>query len=234
VAANPRPAHNSTLLPRNLFAAAPSEGPPERPAAASAKSVAAKPVALTQDESDESHTAAVGDKPAGAPTARTIAATPPKSAAHANAPVGNKGQPAVAPVAAQAQAAKASSNAVLATAPPTKKPAAVSAHANDPVADPAKTAAPKSALTSAVATETSKGKGRYALQLGAFPDRAQADAFAKRFGAASPFVISAEVPGKGLWYRVRVGDYGSQKEAVAAKSDFEKEYNSIAYVVGPR
>ena len=44
---------------------------------------------------------------------------------------------------------------------------------------------------------------------------------------------TTEIPGRGLWYRVRVGDYVSAKDAIAAKAGFEKQHNVIAYVVGP-
>jgi DedD protein len=80
--------------------------------------------------------------------------------------------------------------------------------------------------------EAPKGKGRFTLQLGSFPDRAEAEAFAKQFGA-QPYVVPSEIPGRGLWYRVRFGDYPSAKDAIAAKASFEKQHNVIAYVVGP-
>ena len=43
-------------------------------------------------------------------------------------------------------------------------------------------------------------------------------------------MIVSEIPGKGTWYRVRVGDYASAKDAIAAKDSFEKKHNVIAYV----
>jgi DedD protein len=78
--------------------------------------------------------------------------------------------------------------------------------------------------------DSAKGKARFALQLGSFPDRAEAEAFAKKFGAQS-YVVASDIPGKGVWYRVRVGDYPSTKEAIAAKASFEKQHSVIAYVV---
>jgi ornithine cyclodeaminase/alanine dehydrogenase-like protein (mu-crystallin family) len=62
--------------------------------------------------------------------------------------------------------------------------------------------------------------------------RERAEAFAKRFGAQSSYVIASEIPGKGTWYRVRVGDYATAKDAIAAKAAFEKQHSVIAYVVG--
>ena len=74
--------------------------------------------------------------------------------------------------------------------------------------------------------------GRFTLQLSSFQSRAEADAFIaelKKSGYA-PSVTEANVEGKGTWFRVRVGAYGSYDEAVAAKSDFESKQKIIAYV----
>jgi DedD protein len=87
-------------------------------------------------------------------------------------------------------------------------------------------AAPKTvAVTDAVKT-----KGKYTLQLSAFPTREEADAFANRFDGT--FIIPTEVPGKGTWYRVRCGNFGSYQEATAAKASFEKQNKVIALIAG--
>ncbi len=44
------------------------------------------------------------------------------------------------------------------------------------------------------------------------------------------FVIAADVPGKGMVYRVRLGNYGSYKDVVAAKDSFEKQHSTIALI----
>ena len=75
-------------------------------------------------------------------------------------------------------------------------------------------------------------KGNFLLQLSSFQDRAEADAFARRFAGQNAYVVASEVPGKGLWYRVRVGSYGTMKDATAAKTAFEHEHGVIAYVAG--
>jgi len=74
--------------------------------------------------------------------------------------------------------------------------------------------------------------GRFCLQLSSFQSRAEADAFIaelKKSGYA-PSVTEANVEGKGTWFRVRVGSYGTYDEAVTAKSDFETKQKIIAYV----
>jgi DedD protein len=81
-----------------------------------------------------------------------------------------------------------------------------------------------------VAVGDGKGKARFALQLSSFQDKAEAEAFAQKFEGERPYMVMSEIPGKGTWYRVRVGDYASQKDAIAAKQTFEKKHNTIAYV----
>jgi len=105
-----------------------------------------------------------------------------------------------------------------------------------PAAKPAPVPAKKVALATPTppATDPTKAKGRFTLQLGSFPDRAEAEAFSRRFTPQGAYVIASEIPNKGTWYRVRVGDYANSKDAIAAKSNFEKQHNVIAYVVGPR
>jgi DedD protein len=94
-------------------------------------------------------------------------------------------------------------------------------------------AAPKPLITApktVAATDAVKTKGKYTLQLSAFPTREEADAFAKRFDGT--FIIPTEVPGKGTWYRVRCGNFGSYQEATAAKASFEKQNKVIALIAG--
>lgn len=87
-------------------------------------------------------------------------------------------------------------------------------------------------VSTATDKATDKGKSHFLLQLSSFPDRQDADAFAKRFASQNAYVVATEVPGKGTWYRVRVGNYGNLQEATAAKTTFEREHNVIAYVAG--
>ncbi|MCU1281232.1 MAG: Sporulation domain protein, partial [bacterium] len=63
----------------------------------------------------------------------------------------------------------------------------------------------------------------FTLQLSAFPDKADAEEFMRKIQSAGykPFLVASEIPGKGVFYRVRVGDYGSRQAAVDAKSEFE-------------
>jgi cell division septation protein DedD len=56
-------------------------------------------------------------------------------------------------------------------------------------------------------------KGRYTVQVGAVPRRADAERLAQRLAARKPRIVTADVPGKGRWYRVQVGSYETQDAA---------------------
>ncbi len=75
-------------------------------------------------------------------------------------------------------------------------------------------------------------RGSFTLQISSFQDRAEAEEFAKRFSGESTYIITSDIPGKGTWYRVRLGSYGSAKEASEAKLAFERKHSVIAYVAG--
>lgn len=118
-----------------------------------------------------------------------------------------------------------------AAAPPPKpkaaaRPPVVAAAPRAPVIAPAR--AP--AMIGAPAAEPAKpkAKGKFTLQISTFATSAEADAFIQRLPGA--FVIAGPVPGKGMVYRVRYGNFGSFKEAAAAKDSFEKQHNMIALV----
>lgn len=145
-----------------------------------------------------------------APSSVATPATEPK-AAPLTAPVAPVKAPTPKPAVAKAPPA----------APPSKVPAVAVA--------PAKAATP---ATASAPARTDKAKSGFALQLSSFQDRNEADAFARRFAAQNAHVVVSEIPGKGTWYRVRVGSYGTMKDATAAKASFERDHNVIAYVAG--
>jgi septal ring-binding cell division protein DamX len=107
-----------------------------------------------------------------------------------------------------------------------KSPSAWTSSAAIPPAAIAAVAPPAPAFASAAA------KGKFTLVLSSFPDRSEADAFARRFAGQGAYVAVADSPGKHGIYSVRVGSYGSSQEAAVAKTAFEKQTNTIAYVAG--
>jgi DedD protein len=137
---------------------------------------------------------------------REEAAPPP------SAPVRPPASPAAAPRKVAAVQA-----ATLAPPPPAPAPAR---------------AAPPETVPAATVKQVG-GKARFMLQVGSFPDRAEAEAFAGTFETEKPIVVVSEIPGKGTWYRVRLGAFQAFREAVDAKVLFEKRHNKIALVVGP-
>ena len=119
---------------------------------------------------------------------------------------------------------------VLPKAPPAPKPTVAPKPAvalKTPAAPkPIAVAKPVPAVASPV--DPAKAKGKYTLQLSTFTTSADAESFVQKYPGA--FVIAVEVPGKGMTYRVRLGNYGSYKDAVAAKDSFEKQHSMIALI----
>ena len=107
-----------------------------------------------------------------------------------------------------------------------KKPDIVPAH-------DAQTPPKERTVLSADAPKEKKDEAiRYTLQLSAFQDKAEAEEFMQKLQAngESPYLVPTQIPERGLWYRVRVGNYQNWEEAVNAKERFEREQQVIAYV----
>jgi septal ring-binding cell division protein DamX len=127
------------------------------------------------------------------------------------------GAPKPAVPASVSKPSKAPIVAAPATPPPAEVTTAPSTNASVPV-------------IGAVATESAKGKAHFTLQLSSFQSRGEAEAFAAKFGSEKTYLVTSEIPGKGTWYRVRVGDFATAKDAIAGKLAFEKAHGVIAYV----
>lgn len=82
------------------------------------------------------------------------------------------------------------------------------------------------------ADKAKSGSKKFTLQISSFQDKAEADSFVSKLTAAGyrPFVVASDVPDRGIFYRVRVGEYASHEDALTAKLDFEKRQRIIAYV----
>ncbi len=82
------------------------------------------------------------------------------------------------------------------------------------------------------AKNATKSIGHFTLQLSAFPERAEAEVFMKKMQAEGyrVFLSPSEIPGKGTFFRVRVGDYATHQAALDAKSEFERKHRLPAYV----
>jgi cell division septation protein DedD len=77
-----------------------------------------------------------------------------------------------------------------------------------------------------------KRKGRYTLQISSFQDRREAESFLAKLSTSGyrAYITSTDVEGKGLFYRVRVGEYAKKSDAQDAKREFEKSEHILAYV----
>jgi septal ring-binding cell division protein DamX len=202
VATSPRPAQSGVTFPQALF------GTGNKASADKHAKKSSLPAPVAEDEAAPRKTLALAKPSEG------------NTPVSAGLPTGVEGKPA--PV-------------LPATKPEGKTAeAVVQAKPAEPVQAKAKPAEVKEAkpmvIPTVAAAGDSKGKGRYSLQLSSFQDKSEAEAFAQKFEGERPYMVVSEIPGKGTWYRVRVGDYASAKDAVAAKQSFEKKHSVIAYV----
>ena len=218
VATSPRPAQTGVTFPQALFGSAGKVAAGDKHAKKNGLPMAAGP----DDESAMRKPLALATREAQ-PTEGNAALLLPAS------PVGED-KPA-SPKPANKPAAK------IVTAAPLAAPGAPATIVERPI-EPApikiKPAEAKEAKPAAIPTVAasgeSKSKGRFALQLSSFQDKTEAETFAQKFDGERPYMVVSEIPGKGTWYRVRVGDYASAKDAVAAKQSFERKHSVIAYV----
>jgi chemotaxis protein histidine kinase CheA len=237
VATSPRPAQGGVTFPQALFGAAGKTGSADK----NGKKLSVLAPTVVEHGGEAAKPAAAAAKPAEAAT-KTPAATAAKSAeAATKTPAAAAAKPAEP--AAKSPVAPTPENKA-APAKPQAKPAAAAAEEKKPEAAKAKLAEAKPAEAKAAAAKAakpapiptiaaagdSKTKGRFSLQLSSFQDKAEAEAFAQKFAGERPYMVVSDIPGKGIWYRVRVGDFASSKDAVAAKEAFEKKHNVIAYV----
>ena len=75
---------------------------------------------------------------------------------------------------------------------------------------------PASTSRSADVRSRSRGKDVYTIQVASTQRRVDAERVAKRLVARRPRIVAADVPGKGRWYRVQIGSYGTRESARVA------------------
>jgi cell division septation protein DedD len=76
--------------------------------------------------------------------------------------------------------------------------------------------------------------GAFTLQLSAYQDRTEAERFAAglRDKGYAPFIVEANLPNKGLWYRVRMGRFPTREAATRYLEDLRRETQLNAIVTG--
>lgn len=78
--------------------------------------------------------------------------------------------------------------------------------------------------------------GTWTLQLAAYQDHAEAERFAAglRDKGYGPYLVEAAIPGKGTWFRVRLGHFASKDAATGYLNDFKRETSMPAIVTTTR
>lgn len=107
------------------------------------------------------------------------------------------------------------------------------------------TSAPKDGLT-ALAASVSRNDDKaesapagsedgFQLQIASFKEQADADALVDtlRKRGHRAFSISADVPGRGIWHRVRIGPFKTKFEAAQYKKKFEDSERIAPYIIDP-
>jgi len=78
-------------------------------------------------------------------------------------------------------------------------------------------------------------EGGYQLQVSSFRTQNEADTFSGQLRARGhkAYVVEAHVPGRGTWYRVRIGSFTSQHAAASYRSGFEGREHVVPFIVPP-
>lgn len=78
-------------------------------------------------------------------------------------------------------------------------------------------------------------EGGYQLQVSSFRSQSEADQFAAQLRARGhkSYVVEAHVPGRGTWYRVRIGPFPSQHAAASYRAGFEGREHVVPFIVTP-
>lgn len=89
--------------------------------------------------------------------------------------------------------------------------------------------------TNAQAPAPAGKEGGYQLQVSSFRTQKEASQFADNLRARGhkAYVQQADVPGRGTWFRVRIGPFATQHAAMSYRSTFEGKEHVVPFVVPP-
>ncbi len=78
-------------------------------------------------------------------------------------------------------------------------------------------------------------EGGYQLQVSSFRTQGEAQGFADQLRARGhkAYVVEAHVPGRGTWFRVRIGPFQSQHAASQYRTGFEAREHVVPFIVAP-
>jgi cell division septation protein DedD len=116
---------------------------------------------------------------------------------------------------------------------PMDKPTAAAEAQPEPPATPEAQPKPTAQPTTEVSKEEKPPKGSFTVQLASFKEQHSAEKFAARFQDLKPkaTVRTVDLPGKGRWYRVQVGQLSSRDEATALADRLAIQYKLKAFVI---
>lgn len=117
-----------------------------------------------------------------------------------------------------------------APAPPAPADSAPPAPAAAPAPVPAPAAAPPPAPAPKPRALPAPREPAFAVQVGASQDPAEAARIVEKFKAQRARVVAADIPGKGRWYRVRVGAFEDRASAEAYLKDLARETGAKGFV----
>lgn len=206
------------LLAERSRAAAQAAGSSASGAAPAGTDLSPKDVTFPQILSD-------GDHPATA-----LAAVPPPSPGALRAPPGNVAPQATVqppPPTDRLPVVPLPAQAVLEATPIVTRP-------RDPLTKAASDAAKLDSPPSSGGTPAGR-EGGYQLQVSSFPTQAEAQSFADQLRARGhkAYVVEANVAGRGIWYRVRIGPFATQRAAADYRIDFEDKEHVVPFIVSP-
>src|SRR5215472_4233707 len=180
--------------------------------------------AILSDESSPT-TALAAVRPGAGGTARQGASSPAASAAPAEKPPTVPVGPP--PPADRLPVVAVPAQDVLEATPVVTRP-------RDPLT---KAATDSARITTPAAATTAPGhEGGYQLQVSSFRAQNEADEFADQLRARGhkAYVLEAHVPGRGTWFRVRVGPFSTQHTAATYRASFEAKEHVVPFIVPPQ
>lgn len=119
-------------------------------------------------------------------------------------------------------------------AAPDELPATGSARSTDPAEAKAEDAGTTSqASDSSVIRVKSADHGRYSVQTGSYPQMAEATRSVDRWKNKGypAYMMIADIPDRGRWYRVRIGGFASREDASRYLKEFQTRENVEALIV---
>ena len=117
--------------------------------------------------------------------------------------------------------------------PPVTAPAEQAAKAPKSGSMPMRQAQPPAEVEKGAIRIKSAENAKYSLQIGSYQQMTEANGAVERWKGKgySAFLMIADIPDRGRWYRVRLGGFASKDEAQKYKKEFESQEATQAIVV---